>query len=120
MRDASDAEGNTIVLNLKTGERKEITPPIFSDEPFIVGNRWLYWDGLGGRVLAVYDLNTDKVYTKELIPREGVSSVSWRLPEHTIVWGDTFADPADPSKHEGALHWLTGLDLETILLQEPQ
>ncbi len=60
MRDASDAEGNTIVLNLRIGERKEITPPIFSDEPFIFGNRWLYWDGLGGNLLAVYDLTTDK------------------------------------------------------------
>jgi hypothetical protein len=119
MRDASDAEGNTIVLNLKTGERKEITPPIFSDEPFIVGNRWLYWDGLGGNLLAVYDLTTDKTYVLKTTSRSGEESVTgkWYLTEHTIVWSENVFDPVSPEKRDVYLHWLTGPDLETILSQ---
>lgn len=119
MRDASDMEGNTIVFNLKTGEHKEITPPIFSDEPFIVGNRWLYWDGLGGNLLAVYDLITEKTYTVKTTSRSDEESVTgkWYLTEHTIVWSEIVFDPVSPEKRDVYLHWLTGPDLETILSQ---
>lgn len=121
MRDASDTEGNTIVFNLKTGEHKEITPPIFSDEPFIVGNRWLYWDGLGGNLLAVYDLITEKTYTVKTTSRSDEESVTgkWYLTEHTIVWSENVFDPVSPEKRDVYLHWLTGPDIETILSQTP-
>lgn len=121
MRDASDAEGNTIVLNLRIGERKEITPPIFSDEPFIFGNRWLYWDGLGGNLLAVYDLTTDKIYTLRTTSHTDEEAVTgnWYLTEHAIVWSETVFDPVSPEKRNVYLHWLTGPDLETILGQMP-
>ncbi len=61
MRALDDADGVTIALNLKTGERKEIPYPtspdekypyLRIDEPYIVGNRWLYLGCHGRRLPA--------------------------------------------------------------------
>jgi len=120
MRNPNDVEGNTIALNLKTGVRKEITPPIFSDEPFIVANRWLYWDGLGGNQLAVYDLMTDKMYTMPTTMRteEDISTGGWYISDRTIAWSENIMNPAKPGEFDVYLHWLTGADPKTLITQQ--
>jgi hypothetical protein len=122
MRDGNDLDGNTIVLNLKTGVRKEITPPIFSDEPFIVANRWLYWDGLGGNQLAIYDLATDEVLTIKTtnLSDEEATTGKWYIKDNTIAWSINVMDPAKPGSFDVYLEWLTGADPKTLLTQVQQ
>lgn len=119
MRSPDDAEGNTIVLNLKTGEQKTIQPPIFSDEPFLVGNRWLYWDGLSGNLLAVYDLMTDTTHTLRTTARADNEATTggWYLTERMIVWSENIFDPVDPGKRDVYLHWGIAADLTSLLIE---
>lgn len=127
MRALDDADGVTIALNLKTGERKEIPYPtspdekypyLRIDEPYIVGNRWLYWDVMGDVFLPVYDLATDKMYMVRSTPLSpynvGLGS-AWHLSERLIAWSLDRYEHGSGRLVESTLHWRTGPDLWTLL-----
>ncbi len=115
MKDANDPSGNTMVLNLKTGERKEVPTSDQADEPYIADNRWLYWDDLGRNEHTIYDLTTDESFTFTTTTNNDAHTGGWQIGGNTIVWSVIVVDPNKPQNRDVSLEWKIGKDIKSLL-----
>jgi len=120
MQDASDPGSNTMVLNLNTGKRIEVPTSLYSDEPFIANNRWLYWDDLGGNQHVIYDLTTGETFTVVTTTQKDTFTSAWHISGNTIVWSTIYVNPNQPDQKDVFVEWRTGADIKTVLTQMQQ
>jgi len=104
----------TVLMNLETGEIREIHHTYGMDEPLLENGRWLYWDDRSEDPwLTAYDLNSGDVYTIT-VQAPGWYKGHWKIRGNTIAWYVWNAVQPD----QEYLRWKTGADPSLLIRDE--